>query len=171
PGLVNRLVQIEKSRGVGGIEWIMSRRFLIRSVQSDVDATVLGQNNHVQVAQNFTPLFVGQVRIGINEILDLVLAELMLFAHCLRINVRLGNTLFNEESFGASNTTLGQFLIEFRSATRIRVTGQGYTPIRLDLQVHLEVSCERGESCLLTFHQAALRMLFRRLSGWEVHAV
>src|SRR5450631_1917341 len=101
PGLVNRLVQIEKSRGVGGIEWIMSRRFLIRSVQSDVDATVLSQNNHVQVAQNLLPLFVGQLRIGIDEILNLVLAEHMLFAHCLRINVRLGNTLLDEESLGA----------------------------------------------------------------------
>ena len=108
----------------------MQRRFLLRSVQSDVDAPVLSQNNHVQLAQYLLLLFVAQVRIGLDQILDLVLAELMLVAHCLRINVRLGNTLFNEESLGASNTTLGEFLVEFRSTPRIRVAGQGEARIR-----------------------------------------
>jgi uncharacterized SAM-dependent methyltransferase len=36
----------------------MQRRFLLRSVQSDVDAAVLSQNNHGQLAQYLLLLFV-----------------------------------------------------------------------------------------------------------------
>jgi hypothetical protein len=47
---MNRLLKIEQSGGIGSIEWIMPLRFVIRSVQPDVNATVLSQNNHVEVA-------------------------------------------------------------------------------------------------------------------------
>ena len=48
---MNRLLKIEQSGGIGSIEWIMPLRFVIRSVQPDVNAAVLSQNNHVEVAQ------------------------------------------------------------------------------------------------------------------------
>ena len=95
----------------------------------------------------------------------------MLRAHRLRINVRLGNTLFNEESLGASDSTFRELLVEFGGTARIGVTGQGYASIGLELQIALEVVCVGNESCSLTVKQTALRMPVRRLSCREPDAV
>ena len=80
----------------------------------------------------FFSLFIRQFRIGLDKMLDVILRERMLIAHCLRINGRLGNTLFNEEVLDAANTAFGERLVVLRTTTWIRVTGQGQTRIRLE---------------------------------------
>jgi hypothetical protein len=77
---------------------------LARCAQGNVHTAVLSQNNDVQVVENFRPLRVAQVGILFDQLFHLVGSEFFLLAKAARFNGSVGNTLFNQELLGASDT-------------------------------------------------------------------
>ena len=100
--------------------------------EGDVNAAVIGHHDYHEVSFEFCALVIAQVRIIFEQLFYLWGGEIFFFAESFGINVGGGNSVSDEERFGAIDAALGKKLIVFDGSAMIGVAFEGEMRVRFE---------------------------------------
>src|SRR6266576_1308303 len=141
----------EQRQGVLGTEGEAANGLFTGGAQSDVDAAVVGQAHGQKVFQNLLLFRRAQVRIGFDQVLDLLGGHVLFKAKRSSLNVIGGYTLFNEVTLGAFHAPLGEFDVEVFGPANVRMAFENQAGVWPVFQIlekvarqHIERRCLAG---------------------------
>jgi hypothetical protein len=156
---------------IRGVEGELANRGLAGRAQRDINAAIARHSDDDDVLENPLPLFSAQLRIVLHFSNHLFGGQVVFLAERFGVDVGLRNALFNQEGFDAGDATLGERLIIFHGAAMISVAPQNQVRIRPEFEIFLEISGQRNQRFLLTWHETAPGFANQRGVGYKINAV
>src|SRR6266513_1313057 len=133
----------EQRQGVLGTEGEAANGLFTGGAQSDVDAAVVGQAHGQKVFQDLLLFRRAQVRIGFDQVLDLLGGHVLFKTKRSSLNVIGGYTLFNEVTLGAFHAPLGEFDVEVFGPANVRMAFENQAGVWPVFQILEKVAGQR----------------------------
>src|SRR5712691_5386551 len=120
----------EQRQGVLGTEGEAANGLFTGGAQSDVDAAVVGQAHGQQVFQDLLLFRRAQVRVGFDQVLDLLGGHVLFKAKRSSLNAVRGYALLHQVVLGAFHAALGEFHVVVLGPANVRMAFENQVSVR-----------------------------------------